>query len=381
MINYWLLFLCIDWLLFIGAALTVIYMLVFALAAIFNKPVTFPTSRKQNRFIILIPAYKQDKDIIQTVNSVLGQSYPQRMFDVVVISDHQSELTNMHLAQLPITLLTPNFEESTKVKSLQYAILNLPEFKIYDVVVVIDGQSIVEQDYLEKMNNAYEASGTKAIVSHNIPKNRETAIARVDSVFEEINNAIFRRAHNLVGLSSAINSSGTAYDFTWFKANIMDIRTNNTEKEIEIRLLRQNIFIDYVDDIFVYDEKAHATEEFNRQRRMWIINQLRSALTNIHHLPLALFHRQYDLSDKIVQWMLIPRFILIIILFIMSTLLPFIYLTLALKWWLLGIIWGFACAIATPDYLVDKNWDRDFMTLPFRLLKSILYRFINRFKK
>ena len=42
------------------------------------------------------------------------------MFDVVVVSDHQSEITNMRLAQYPITLLTPDFAESTKAKSLQY---------------------------------------------------------------------------------------------------------------------------------------------------------------------------------------------------------------------------------------------------------------------
>ena len=68
------------------------------------------------------------------------------MFDVVVISDHQEEMTNMRLAQYPITLLTPNFEESTKAKSLQYAILNLPEFKIYDIALILDADNIVERE-------------------------------------------------------------------------------------------------------------------------------------------------------------------------------------------------------------------------------------------
>lgn len=369
--NYWLFFLCIDWLLFIGVSLTVLYMLVFSIASLFSKTSITPTSRTQNRFIILIPAYKQDSTILSTVKSVLSQNYPQRLFDVIVISDHQQEMTNMHLAQMPITLLTPNFEKSTKVKSLQYAILNLPEFKIYDIVIIIDGHNIVEQDFLEKMNNAYESSGTKTIVSHRIPKNRDTSTARIDSVFSEINNSIFRRAHITMGLSSSINGSGTAFDFTWFKSAIMKIRSSNTDKELEISLLRQGIYIDYMDNIFIYEEKARSTEEFNRQRRHWMIHQFHSAIANIRYLPMALFHRRYDLADKILQWLLIPRLLLIDIMFFMSAVLPFVYFTLVIKWWFIDLLFGFACAFATPNYLVDKHWDKDFLTLPYRTIRSV----------
>ena len=94
------------------------------------------------------------------------------MFDVVVISDHQSEITNFHLAQQPITLLTPNFKTSTKARSLQYAMNNIPQFKIYNIVVVLDGDNIVLPEFLEDINNAYEAAGTKAIQAHRLSKNR-----------------------------------------------------------------------------------------------------------------------------------------------------------------------------------------------------------------
>lgn len=379
--NYWLFFLCIDWLLFIGVSLTVLYMLVFSIASLFSKTSITPTSRTQNRFIILIPAYKQDSTILSTVKSVLSQNYPQRLFDVIVISDHQQEMTNMHLAQMPITLLTPNFEKSTKVKSLQYAILNLPEFKIYDIVIIIDGHNIVEQDFLEKMNNAYESSGTKTIVSHRIPKNRDTSTARIDSVFSEINNSIFRRAHITMGLSSSINGSGTAFDFTWFKSAIMKIRSSNTDKELEISLLRQGIYIDYMDNIFIYEEKARSTEEFNRQHRHWMIHQFHSAIANIRYLPMALFHRRYDLADKILQWLLIPRLLLIDIMFFMSAVLPFVYFTLVIKWWFIDLLFGFACAFATPNYLVDKHWDKDFLTLPYRTIRSVVRKIFRKLHK
>lgn len=370
--DFWLIFNIIDWLLFIGVALTVLYILFYSIASLFSRHSNVPKAKRQNRFVVLIPAYKQDKDILQTVTSILGQTYPQRMFDVTVISDHQSEMTNMHLAQYPITLLTPNFEKSSKAKSLQYAILNLPEFKIYDTVVILDANNIVEPEFLEQLNDAYENSGTKAILVHRLPKNRDTASARLDSVFEEINNSIFRRGHNTLGLSAAIMGSGVAYDFNWFKSNIMNTRTAGEEKELEAMLMRQQIFVDYFDDIHIYDEKTRQIDDFNKQRGRWASHQIRSLVSNIHYLPSAIINSQYDWVDKIIQWMLIPRMILMIIIFLACAILPFIYFTMAIKWWLIAIVCGFAFALATPDVLVDKNWDSDFLTLPFRTLKSLL---------
>ena len=124
--DFWLILFIFDGILFIIIAGTVLYMGIFAVAALFHSKPDIPKAKRMNRFVILIPAYKQDNVIEQTVLSVLSQAYPQRMFDVTVISDHQEEITNMRLAQYPITLLTPDFEESTKAKSLQYAILKLP---------------------------------------------------------------------------------------------------------------------------------------------------------------------------------------------------------------------------------------------------------------
>ena len=56
----------------------------------------------------------------------------------------------------------------------------------------------------------------------------------------------------------------------------------------------------------------------------------------------------------------------------MSIVLPFIYLTLAVKWWVIGAVILFAFALATPDYLVDKNWDYDFVRAPLVSLGGLL---------
>ena len=373
--NIWNIITIFDWTLFILVFLTVFYLGFFAIMSLFVRHSETPKAKNLNRFIILIPSDKNGKSLEMTVKSILGQSYSQRLFDVTVIANHEDEMTLFHLAQQPITLLTPSFEKSSRTKSLQLAINNLPQFKIYDVAVILEAGDVVEPEFLEQMNDAYEAAGTKAIQAHKLSLNRDTTSARLSSIFEEINNSIFRRGHISVGLPAAMASSGMVFDFNWFKYHILASKINWGDKELEALLARQHIYVDYFDNIYIYNEKARQAEEFNRQHRSWMMTQVQAIARNIRFLPLALMNRHYDLIDKLLQWMLIPRMIMMAIITLMCIAMPFIYMTAALKWWALFAIIVFIFALATPNYLVDDKWDSTFFKLPFVLLSSVLGKF------
>ena len=370
--EFWNIIYYSDLSLFVFVCLTVTYMGIFAFASMFSQHQETPKSRKENRFIILIPAYKNGASAEQTVNSILGQSYPMRLFDVTLIADQLDEMSKFRLAQQPITLITPNFAKSSRSKSLQLAINNLPQFKLYDIAVVLNPGSIVEPDFLSQLNDAYEAAGTKAIQCHMVSQNRDTIPARLSAIFEEINNSIFRRGHVVLGLSSASSSSAMVFDFNWFKENIMATKSSWDDKELEALLLRQHIFVDYFDDIMVFSEKTRRAEDFNRQRRRWLYSHLRTILHNIRFLPGAILTRHYDLIDKIIQWTLLPRMIMMAIIIVMGALMPLFAFALAFKWWLLFAIVLFIFALATPNYLVDDKWDRTFFLIPVIFLSAIL---------
>ena len=93
-------------------------------------------SNKQCRFLILYPAYKEDRVIINAVENFLLQDYPKTHYAVAVISDHMQPETNKYLRQLPITLLEPVFEKSSKAKAMQYAINEVRG--VFDQVVVLE---------------------------------------------------------------------------------------------------------------------------------------------------------------------------------------------------------------------------------------------------
>lgn len=373
--NFWTILTYTDIFIFIIVTLTVLYLGIFAFTSMFARHSETPKAKTQNRFIILIPTHNSGKSVEMTVSSILGQTYPQRLFDVTVIADHENEITLFHLAQQPITLLTPNFDKSSKTKSLQLAVNNLPQFKIYDVAIILDAGDVVEPEFLEQMNDAYEAAGTKAIQAHKLSFNRDTVSARLSAIFEEINNSIFRRGHISVGLSAAMASSGMVFNFEWFKKQISAAKINWADKELEALLLRHHIYIDYFDKILVYGEKVRQAEEFNRQHRNWILTQWRAVLRNIRYLPEALINRHYDLIDKLFQWMILPRMVMMAIILFMCLTTPFIYFTMAIKWWALFAIVLFVFAMATPNYLVDEKWDSTFFKVPVVFMSTILQKF------
>ncbi len=68
--DFWLFLYIIDWTLFIFVAMTILYLGVFAIASLFNRNTVFTKAKTQNRFVILIPSYKQDDVIEHTVAAI-----------------------------------------------------------------------------------------------------------------------------------------------------------------------------------------------------------------------------------------------------------------------------------------------------------------------
>ena len=215
----------LDLVLFALCAFTVVYLLIYAIAATVKRTDKYSESRIKHRFAILIPAYKDDEYVFYAIRSFLQQDYPIDCFDIIVISDHLKSETNRQLAQLPIILLKANFKKSSKTKSIKAAMSQLADSQ-YDIALLMNADNVVEKNFLNEINNTY-ASGSNAIQSHRIHKDRPNNIIVLDAVADEINNSILRAGHVTFGLSASLNGSGTAIDFNWLKENISTAKRAN----------------------------------------------------------------------------------------------------------------------------------------------------------
>lgn len=360
----------LDILFFIISSITVLYLLFFSFAAFFKKNDAYHNTKARHRFAVLIPAYKDDDYIIPTVRSVMRQDYPIDCYEIVVIADHLHPDTILSLSQLPITLVQANFIKSSKTKALKAATSILNENN-YDIAVILNADNLVDTDYLIKINETFEA-GSIAIQSHRVRQERSTNISVIDAVADEINNTITRLGHVALGLSSSLNGSGMAFDYSWFNENINKLSDEEDEKALESLLLKDRIFIDYLDDANIYATKIGGKNKFYTQRRNWIHSHYSSFFGNIKNLPSAIVSGNFDYADRIIQWGIFPRSIMFIITIFFSTILLFIEWSLSIKWFILFILLLFSMALATPDYLVDNKFNKSMKAIPLIGLSALI---------
>lgn len=366
-------FYLIEYICWILAAIAVTYPLVFTIASLFPPKAGYPETKKQHRFVVLFPAYKEDKIIVPVILSFLQQNYPRDLYDIVVISDHMQDETNKQLEELPILLLKANYSDSSKAKALNFAISSLGKAQ-YDSVVIMDADNIVGPDFLSEINKAVDA-GIKAIQTHRTAKNRNTQVAILDGISEEINNSIFRRGHVRLGISSALIGSGMAFDYSWFCENVGQLQTAGEDKELEVLLLKQGIFIEYLDNVYVYDEKTQGEKGFYNQRRRWLATQFAQWNRVFKDLPGAIFSLNVDYSDKLIQWLLPPRLILFGGIIVMGSIMQIIDWPLALKWWGLFILIGVTLCLAIPDKMVDEEFKKSIRKLPILFIMMVINLF------
>ena len=252
---------------------------------------------------------------------------------------------------------------------MQYAIDQITED--YDYVVILDADNVVEPHFLEQLNSEC-TKGYKAIQCHRCAKNSDNDIAVLDGVSEEINNTIFRKAHNRIGLSSALIGSGMCFEYKWFCENINKLTTAGEDRELEALLLMQKIHIHYEPDIHVFDEKVSNKDNFQKQRLRWMTAQIQSLLRMLPYIPKAIMTFNLDFIDKTIQQALIPRSMLVVMTFAMSLLMTIISRVWSIKWWCLLLAVCIALYIATPKQLRSHSVFGKILSLPMLVWKMIL---------
>lgn len=355
-------FTLVDWILFIPLALCVSYLLFFAVASRFRSHLIDEEFKpqKQHRFLVLFPAYKEDRVIIGSVSNFLNQDYPTELYDILVVSDHMQPETNDALRCLGVRVLEATYPDSSKAKAMALAMQQTPTGK-YDGIVIMDADNTTVPHFLTRINQVY-SQGFAAIQAHRTSHRPATDIALLDAVSEEINNGFFRSGHNAVRLSAALSGSGMVIPEINFRQYVSQLKTAGEDKELEALILKENRgIIVYISDLPVYDEKTQRQEAISNQRRRWIAAQFGALYASLPDFPKAMLQGNRDYCNKILQWMLPPRLVQLAAVFGLTALVTIISPAAGIKWWILSFAQITAMIMPVP---------RELMT--GRLLKALL---------
>lgn len=364
----------LEKILFFCFAVNVLYLFIFSLGSLRKKVSKMKNTLLLRRIAILIPAYKEDEVIMECIESCMQQDYPKEKYDIVVISDRMKPETNDKLSILPILLEIVHFENSTKAKALNLAMSHLSG---YDIALILDADNTIEPAYLRQINNAIYSDQLIAYQTHRVAKNKNTHMAYLDAVSEEINNSIFRQGHVNLGFSAALIGSGMAFDYELLKKELAEINAiGGFDRALELTLFKKGKCIGYLPDVYVLDEKIQNQKDFTNQRRRWLSAQTHYLMMFIGDIPHALINRNWDFCDKMFQQMSIPRLLLLGGIFISASIISCLSWLIALKWWLLLCVLSITLAIAIPRKLYTAQLFIAIVKLP----EVFFCMFLNLFK-
>ena len=285
----------IDDLIFFCTGLLLLYLFVMAVASHF-KHITYPKAQKTYRCAILVPE-----------GSLLPEIYKEESYEFITYSD-------------------------------LYQAINSLDQEHYDLVLFLSHTaSALSPQFLDKIYNAYDA-GIQAIQLHTVIENRKGFRNRFRAIREEIKNSLCRAGNTQFGLSSHLLGTNMAIDLKWLQKNMKSSKTN-----IERKLFRQNIYIDYLPDVIVYCQSAPVCPYRKRIRK-----------TTSYLLP-SIFEGNWSFCNRIVQQLTPSPLKLCIIVSVWASLITVYNWTLSFGWWiaLFGLLITYSLAI--PDYLVEDK--------------------------
>lgn len=367
------------WFVLLGfLTLNVAYLFVCALAGRLGRAddaLPSPTPARFRRIAVLIPAYKEDVVILDSVKANLQQDYPAENFDLVVIADSLRAETLKKLALLPVRVVPVMFEKSTVTKAINAGLAAIAQDN-YDVVTVSDADNHMAPDFLSRINAAFEV-GWQVVQGHRVAKNTQSGVALLDAISEEINNHIFRKGVRALGLSSALIGSGMAFDHDLMQAAMRgQTTTGGYDKELEMNLLLGGHRIAYLEQAVIYDEKVSNAAVFQNQRTRWIAAQWQFLMHYFRRGMAGLSRGQYEGAFKILQTLVLPRVLLLGIVGL-TTLLG-LFMSPSIFWvWPLGLFLALTSTllIAVPAYLWKRVTLRELLLIPtlmFRFAKAVL---------
>lgn len=320
-----------------------------------------------------------DTNLLESVRSLRRMDYPTDLYDIVVVTNGLVAETKAELETLHVTLLEQSASTSSPKTLLKEAVEALPASK-YDVLVLLNANNLVGVTYLSDINKAFH-SGGMAIQTHKISKNHPTHLSWLNTLMDEVNNSLFRRGHVNLGFSSSLMGTGMAFDYAWFKRNAELKSTVDLTKHLEAKLLKQGLFIEYLEHVYTYEDSIVNVAAYNKMRKEWSSTGANTRQYILRDLPRALFAGNLDYGDKILQWMMPSKILLLGFLFIIAGLLAYYAPTLSVKWWVLTGTLLFSYVMAIPDKMLTFRTLWAVILLPILFLSVILTKLFSHSKR
>ncbi|RAJ79244.1 poly-beta-1,6 N-acetyl-D-glucosamine synthase [Chitinophaga dinghuensis] len=267
------------WLAIILGLIKILSMLIMATIQYFREKKNTLVATAQPGVSIIVPAYNESVNAVNTIKSLLQQRYPE--FEIIFVDDGSKdntyELVKTAFDQHPqVEVLTkPN---GGKASALNYGI----GYAKYDFVVCIDADTQLYPDAIEQLMRKFITEDTGAVAGNVKVGNETTLLARWQSIEYITAQNFDRRALDLVnGITVVPGAIGAFRKSAIQEAGGFTTDTLAEDCDLTIRILRKGYIVRNCTAAVAMTEAPETLNQFMKQRFRWSYGIMQSCRKNL----------------------------------------------------------------------------------------------------
>jgi hypothetical protein len=286
-----------------GAILAVpaLYLLVLSVAAFGYRSRRGYADRTppRSRLVVLVPAHDEAELIGRCVWSLLDQTYPRTLYDVVVIADNCSDDTAA-IARAAGAQVRERTQPDLRGKgrALRFGIdFVLASEPVPDAVVVVDADSRVDRDFLTTLVRPFE-SGADAVQGESLLDDDGTPRAALRAAAFLLVNRVRPAGRAVLGLPATLAGNGMLFSYATLAAHPWGAFTSTEDLEYSLQLSIAGARIAFAGGAVTYSPTAPDGAAADVQQLRWEGGKLHLAGTWVPRLVLlACRQRKLSLLD------------------------------------------------------------------------------------
>lgn len=255
-----------------------------------------------HRFAVVIAARNEECVIGNLVDSLMAQSYPRNLYDVIVVPNNCTDHTKQAAEAAGALTYDCKLAVKSKGDALTQVFDKLMADGVYDAFCVFDADNLVHPDFLAEMNNALCEGATLAQGYRDSKNPYDTAISGSYSIYYWMINRLYNHTRGSLGLSAIINGSGFMV-----RADLLAAMggwhtvTMTEDIEFTTQAILHGERAAWVPDAIIYDEQPLTFAQSWKQRKRWATGQLQGF--EHYFIPLlrrAIKKRDFNCVDQMV---------------------------------------------------------------------------------
>ena len=281
------------------AALTIYKTIYILIGLIFTRK--FKKAKKNHKYAILISARNEKNVIGNLLDSINKQTYPKELITTFVVADNCTDNT-AEIARNKGAIVYERFDNEHKTKgyALQYLCNKIEEdYKrdSFEGYFIFDADNLLKNDYIERMNESFDA-GSKITCSYRNTKNfNENWIAASYGLHWLRTVRYYHRPRSILRLATNIQGTGFLFTNEIIK-NGWNYTSLTEDRALTVDAVAQGYEISYNNDAIFYDEQPTSLKIALRQRLRWSRGHLEAFVETGPYLFLNVFLGKYFIKTK-----------------------------------------------------------------------------------